>query len=83
MAFKPNIDDLRESPALYIAKEIYKESKKCMIVEPNICDHNFFVLTDLKKAIDLSDIIVVLVKHDEFKSLIIDETKNLIDFCGI
>ena len=83
LAFKPNIDDLRESPALYIAKEIYKESKKCMIVEPNICDHDFFVLTDLKNAIDLSDIIVVLVKHDEFKSLIIDETKNLIDFCGI
>ena len=83
LAFKPNIDDLRESPALYIAKEIYKESKKCMIVEPNICDHDFFVLTDLKNAIDLSDIIVVLVKHDEFKSLIVNETKILIDFCGI
>ena len=83
LAFKPNIDDLRESPALYIAKEIYKESKKCMIVEPNICDHNFFVLTDLKMAIDLSDIIVVLVKHDEFKSLIFDENTTLIDFCGI
>ena len=83
LAFKPNIDDLRESPALYIAKEIYKESKKCMIVEPNICDHNSFDLTDLSVAISLSDIIVVLVKHDEFKSLIIDENKNLIDFCGI
>ena len=83
LAFKPNIDDLRESPALYIAKEIYKESKKCMIVEPNICDHDFFDLTDLSVAISLSDIIVVLVKHNEFKSLIINENKILIDFCGI
>jgi len=83
LAFKPNIDDLRESPALYIAQEIYKESKKCMIVEPNICDHDFFDLTDLSVAISLSDIIVVLVKHDEFKSLIINENKTLIDFCGI
>ena len=83
LAFKPNIDDLRESPALHIAKEIYKESKKCMIVEPNICDHDFFILTDLKNAINLSDIIVVLVKHDEFKSLIFNENKILIDFCGI
>jgi len=83
LAFKPNIDDLRESPALYIAKEIHKQSKECMIVEPNICDHNFFVLTDLKNAIDLSDIIVVLVKHDEFNSLIVNENKILIDFCGI
>ena len=83
LAFKPNIDDLRESPALYIAQEIYKESKKCMIVEPNICDNDFFDLTDLSVAISLSDIIVVLVKHDEFKSLIINENKTLIDFCGI
>ena len=83
LAFKPNIDDLRESPALYIAKEIYKESKNCMIVEPNINYHDSFSLTNLNNAIDLSDIIVVLVKHDEFKSLTFDETKIIIDFCGI
>ena len=53
-----------------------------MIVEPNICSHDFFVLTDLKIAIDLSDIIVILVKHDEFNSLTINENKVLIDFCG-
>ena len=54
-----------------------------MIVESNICDHNFFVLTDLKIVIDFSDIIVIFVKHDEFKSLIINKTKIFIDFCGI
>jgi UDP-N-acetyl-D-mannosaminuronic acid dehydrogenase len=83
LAFKPNIDDVRESPALYIAKEIYKSSQKCMIVEPNISVHDFFDLTNLKQAILLCDIIVILVKHDEFKSLVLNENQLLIDFCGV
>jgi len=83
LAFKPNIDDLRESPALYIAKEIYKSPQKCMIVEPNISVHDFFDLTNLKQAIKLCDIIVILVKHDEFKSLLLNENQLLIDFCGV
>ena len=83
LAFKPNIDDLRESPALYIAKEIYKSPQKCMIVEPNISVHDFFDLTNLKQAIKLCDIIVVLVKHDEFKSLLLNENQLLIDFCEV
>jgi UDP-N-acetyl-D-mannosaminuronic acid dehydrogenase len=83
LAFKPNIDDLRESPALYIAKEIYKSPQKCMIVEPNISVHDFFDLTNLKQAIKLCDIIVILVKHDEFKSLVLNENQLLIDFCGV
>ena len=83
LAFKPNIDDLRESPALYIAKEIYKNDQKCMIVEPNISDHNFFNLTDLNFATKYADIIVVLVKHDEFRSIIAKKEQILIDFCGV
>ena len=83
IAFKPNIDDLRESPALYIANEIYKESPECMIVEPNISHHNFLKLTDLNNAMKISDIIVILVKHDEFKSLVVNKNQILIDFCGI
>jgi UDP-N-acetyl-D-mannosaminuronic acid dehydrogenase len=83
LAFKPNIDDLRESPALYIAKEIYKSPQKCMIVEPNISVHDFFNLTNLKQAVKLCDIIVILVKHDEFASLVLNENQVLIDFCGV
>ena len=83
LAFKPNIDDLRESPALYIAREIYKSTKQCMIIEPNITSHDFFNLTNFKEAVLVCDIIVVLVKHDEFKSLVLNENQILIDFCGV
>ena len=83
LAFKPNIDDLRESPSLFIAKEIYKQSRYCYIVEPNIKSHHFFKLTELNKAIEFSDIIVTLVRHDEFKSLLLKKDQLLIDFCGL
>jgi UDP-N-acetyl-D-mannosaminuronic acid dehydrogenase len=83
LSFKPNIEDLRESPALYIAKEIYKNNAECLIVEPNISSHNFFEISKLKEAKELSDIIVVLVLHDEFKDLKISDDKILLDFCGI
>ena len=83
LAFKPNIDDLRESPALYIANKIYKNSKNCIIVEPNISSHPLFVLTDLNDAIRSCDMIVILVKHDEFKSLVVKKNQSVFDFCGV
>ena len=85
LAFKPNIDDLRESPAKYIAQKILQNSNndECYIVEPNIDDHHVFKLTDYKEAIIKGDIIVFLVAHDEFKSLNIDSSKVVLDFCGI
>ena len=85
LAFKPNIDDLRESPAKYIAQKVLQNSnnEEHFIVEPNIEEHNVFKLTTIKKAIEKSDIIVFLVAHDEFKSLNISSAKILLDFCGI
>lgn len=85
LAFKPNIDDLRESPAITIAKGILDDSnvETCLIVEPNIRKHNFFKLTCTEIATKNADIIVFLVAHDEFRKLIIDEKKLVIDFCGI
>ena len=85
LAFKPNIDDLRESPATYIAQKILQDSHDdtCYIVEPNIQEHQIFKLTPTDEAIDKADIIVLLVAHNEFKNLKIDTTKNVIDFCGV
>jgi UDP-N-acetyl-D-mannosaminuronic acid dehydrogenase len=85
LAFKPNIDDLRESPAKYIAQKVLQNSNNetHFIVEPNIEEHNVFKLTDYKTAAQEADIIALLVAHDEFKSLNIDPDKVILDFCGV
>ncbi|WP_034042357.1 UDP-N-acetyl-D-mannosamine dehydrogenase [Wocania ichthyoenteri] len=85
LAFKPNIDDLRESPAKYIAQKVLQNANNeaHYIVEPNISEHKIFKLTDFKKAVDLADIIVFLVAHDEFKDLKLSNDKTVLDFCGV
>lgn len=85
LAFKPNIDDLRESPAKYIAQKVLQDSHDdvCFIVEPNIDNHKVFKLTSYGEAVGKADIIVFLVAHNEFKNLDIDKSKIVIDFCGV
>ena len=85
LAFKPNIDDLRESPAKYIAQKVLQNANNeaYFIVEPNIESHSVFKLTDYKEAVEKADIIVFLVAHDEFKNLAIPSGKIVLDFCGI
>lgn len=85
LAFKPNIDDLRESPAKYIAQKIIQDSHDdiCYIVEPNLLEHKVFKLTNTNEAILNADIIVFLVAHDEFKTIKINDEKIVLDFCGV
>jgi UDP-N-acetyl-D-mannosaminuronic acid dehydrogenase len=85
LAFKPNIDDLRESPAKYIAQKVLQNAnnEEYYIVEPNIDDHKVFKLTNYKEAAEKADIIVFLVAHKEFKTLELSEEKVVLDFCGV
>ena len=85
LAFKPNIDDLRESPAKYIAQKVLQNSnnEEHFIVEPNIESHSVYKLTDYKEAINKADIVVFLVSHKEFLNLDILDEKILLDFCGV
>jgi len=85
LAFKPNIDDLRESPAKYIAQKIMQRfnNDDIMIVEPNVDEHKVFKLTDYQKAYDTADIVAFLVAHDQFKILKPKENTVIIDFCGV
>ena len=84
LAFKPNIDDLRESPAKYIAQKVLQKSNndEHFIVEPNIDIHSVYKLTDYRDAFDKADIIVFLVAHDEFKKLMFDKDKIILDFAN-
>jgi UDP-N-acetyl-D-mannosaminuronic acid dehydrogenase len=82
LAFKPDIDDLRESPALYITRRLKADGLNILAVEPNITIHKFLEITNYEDAIKEADVIVYLVAHNEFKGLKI-ENKEVIDFCGI
>ena len=84
LAFKPNIDDLRESPAKYIAQKVLQNSnnEEHFIVEPNIESHSIYKLTHYKEAIEKADIIVILVAHKEFKVLKVRDNQKLINFAA-
>lgn len=78
LAFKPNIDDLRESPSLTIAEETVTRypNREFLIVEPNVQElpkqlagHNNVSLSATKAALDEASIIALLVDHDEFKAV--------------
>ena len=86
LAFKPNIDDLRESPAMKIAKHLFAEMPdvKFNIVEPNISSHPDFDIVDFQTAFEQSDIVVYLTAHKQFFMLPQETNDKLIlDFCGV
>ncbi|CAK7021932.1 MAG: UDP-N-acetyl-D-mannosamine dehydrogenase [Petrimonas sp.] len=85
LSFKPNIEDLRESPAKYIVSKVMQGHNNAdfLIVEPNIETHKVFKLTDYAEAYDTADIVAFLVAHKEFKKLIFRDDKVILDFCGV
>ena len=82
LAFKPDIDDLRESPALFVTRRLKADGLDVLAVEPNIKTHSEFEIVKDADAIELADIIVYLVAHKEFKGIRIFG-KKVIDFCGV
>ena len=83
LAFKPNIDDLRESPALYITRQLIADNLDLLAVEPNIETFSEFDVLHYEDAVAQADVIVFLVGHSEFANLEIAKNKIVIDFCGI
>jgi UDP-N-acetyl-D-mannosaminuronic acid dehydrogenase len=91
LAFKPDIDDLRESPALGIAQQIADmHSGSTLAVEPNISTlpgkmENKMPLKVMDDAISEADILVMLVDHNEFRQLdkILLNNKVIVDTKGI
>lgn len=93
LAFKPDIDDLRESPALQIAAELAADSKaQILAVEPNVHElpqvlsgMKNVVFMDYMEAIRQADIVLLLVDHKEFKAMdtVALQGKIVIDTRGI
>lgn len=85
LAFKPDIDDLRESPAKYIVTKVMQSysNANILVVEPNIEEHKVFKLTDYRIAYEQADIVVFLTAHTLFKEIGWRSDKVILDFCGI
>jgi len=81
LAFKPNIDDLRESPALAVFQSLVLEGVNALAVEPNLKKHKSILLNDYADVAQTADIIVYLVAHTPFKTL--DVKGQVLDFCGV
>ena len=89
LAFKANVDDLRESPALDIAVHLAAEGYRVLAVEPHITTLPAALagraeLVDLPAALARADAIVLLVDHRAFGSLTLADLagKALIDTRG-
>jgi UDP-N-acetyl-D-mannosaminuronic acid dehydrogenase len=76
LAYKPDVDDLRESPAMEIVQNLALKGRQIMVVEPNIsvlpgelADLPNVILAPVQDAIAESDIVVLLVGHMPFKGI--------------
>lgn len=85
LAFKPDIDDLRESPAVRVVSGLAEKGYDVLAVEPNIESHESFTLVSMGEALR-ADVVAVLVKHRSF----VEQAKagqlsgvHILDFCGL
>ena len=84
LAFKPDIDDLRESPARHIAEKVIHshEGAQILVAEPNVGVIDI-PLTDYAQAYAQADIVAFLTAHRQFKELPWRDDKVIMDFCGV
>jgi UDP-N-acetyl-D-mannosaminuronic acid dehydrogenase len=77
LSYKPNVDDLRESPSVAIARELIEaKSGELYLVEPHLdappngfADNPLVHWAGLDDAVHNADIVAVLVAHDQFRGL--------------
>ena len=92
LAYKPDIDDLRESPALDITRRLARDAAgRVLAVEPNIGElppalaGSGVELVSLERAMEEADIVVALVAHRQFRRIPLArlQEKILINVCGL
>ena len=85
LAFKPDIDDLRHSPALDVAETLLAAGYDVVAVEPNIGTHPVLPLLPFSTAVEQADVVAVLVKHHAFLQPAAQrrlKACGALDFCG-
>lgn len=82
LAFKPDVDDLRESPALHITTELLVAGLHVLACEPNLSHHPTVKLHSIEHVLAEADLLVFLVAHSRFKGLHL-RNRHLFDLCGV
>lgn len=86
-AYKPDIDDLRESPSLEIAVNFKEKGYKVLICEPNVSEAEIKGIDNLslEEVLEKSDFAIITLAHTEFKNNIekIREKKEIFDCIGL
>lgn len=84
VAYKADVDDVRESPALEIARALKaRQVGRIVIVDPHVSEVPGFEILPLSRAIAEADIVAVMVPHRAFRPLPPLDGKKLLDFCGL
>lgn len=86
LAFKADVDDLRESPAMDIVKHLQQENVgKLLVCEPNLKSHPEFDLMSASEVIGEADIVLLLVDHKSFRKIKAADLKEkiVIDTRGV
>lgn len=68
LAYKPNVDDLRESPSITVVNELVKQGFEVKVVEPHLKQWNM-PLYNLEEAVGTADVVVTLTGHSAFQAL--------------
>jgi len=81
LTFKPDVDDLRESPSLEICNRLIGSGENVIVCEPNLTSYKNLQFVSTNDILNKADIFVLLVLHKQFKDMEID-SKYILDFCG-
>ena len=76
LAYKADVDDLRESPSLEIVRQLQKQNRgELLVCEPYVTEKTFteFPLSSLEETLERSDILLLLTDHQEFKQVTVDQ----------
>jgi UDP-N-acetyl-D-mannosaminuronic acid dehydrogenase len=86
LAFKPDIDDLRESPACQVAETLHAQGYDVLAVEPNIEGHTSMKVVSIETALSQADVVAALVRHRQFLEPANKEklaSRRILDFVGL